>query len=120
MKRIYSSSVIIILSFFCFIQIKLNVSPDFPYARMLNNMDVNMCTLCRLDSPLYRRLVEASGGQIPAQCPIQPGVYTVQNLKVELDKFPLLFRGFSSTASITLHKNGRILAKWDLKGGVSM
>lgn len=85
---------------------------------MVNNMDVNLAQFCRSDMPQYARLIEASGGQFPAQCPILPGVYTIRNLRIDLDKFPLLWRGFNAAASITIHKNGRILSKWDIRGGV--
>lgn len=83
-------------------------------------MDISVCSLIRSDSPQYRRWIEASGGQFPEQCPIMPGIYTIQNLRIDLDKFPLLFRGFSSSGSITLHKNGRILSKWDIKASVKL
>lgn len=86
---------------------------------MVNNMDVNMCTFCRRDLPIYGRLVESSNGQLPDRCPIQPGVYTINNMRIDLDKYPLLWRGFNSAAAITLHKNGRILSKWNIKCSVT-
>lgn len=69
--------------------------------------------------PTYGRLIDASSGQFPEHCPIPPGVYTIRNMRIDLDKYPLLFRGFNSAATITVHKNGRILSKWDVKGGVT-
>lgn len=99
---------------------KINVSPDFPYAKLVNSVDVNLCTFCRKEWPMYGRLIEATNGQLPDRCPIKPGVYTIQNLRVDLDKWPLLWRGFNSAASIILHKNGRILTKLNLKGGMIM
>lgn len=100
-------------------QIKINVSPDFPYARMINNMDVSLCTFCRRELPIYGRLVESSDGQLPDRCPILPGVYTINNMRIDLDKMPFLWRGFNSNATITLHKNGRILSKWDIAASMT-
>lgn len=96
------------------------VSKEFPYARLLNNLEVNLCTFLRKDLPLYGRLVEASNGQLPDRCPIKPGVYTIQNFRFDIDRWPLLLRGFEATASIILHKNGRVITKLDIKGGVQM
>lgn len=102
------------------VQVKMSISPEFPYARFLNNMDLNLCTFVRKDLPLYGRLVEASNGQFPDRCPIKPGVYTIQNMRIDIDRWPLLLRGFEATASIILHKNGRIITKLDIKGGVQL
>lgn len=102
----------------CCLQVKMSVSPEFPYARFINNIDVNVCTFCRKELPNYGRLVEASNGQFPDRCPIKPGVYNIQNMRVELDKWPLLWRGFNAAGSIILHKNGRILSKFDINCGM--
>lgn len=96
------------------------MSPDVPYSRLINNMDVNLCTFLRREWPMYGRLIEATNGQFPDRCPIKPGVYTIQNMRIDLDKFPLLYRGFSGAASITLHKNGRILTKLNFQGGITL
>lgn len=82
---------------------------------MVNNMDINMCTFCRRELPIYGRLVDASNGQLPDRCPIQPGVYTINGMRIDLDRYPLLWRGFNTAATITIHKNGRILSKWNIK-----
>lgn len=84
-------------------------------------MDVNVCTFCRREYPMYGRLIEASNGQFPDRCPIKPGVYTIQNMRIDLDKFPLLWRGFNGgAASITLHKNGRILTRLNIQASMSL
>lgn len=64
---------------------------------------------------MYGRLVEASNGQLPDRCPIKPGVYTIKNYRIDLDKYPMFWRGFDTSASLIIHKNGRILAKLDFK-----
>lgn len=55
----------------------------------------------------------------PVSGSIRPGVYTINNMQIDLDRWPLLWRGFNTAASITLHKNGRILSKWDIKCSVT-
>lgn len=79
-----------------------------------------MCTFVRKEWPMYGRLIEASKGQFPERCPIRPGVYTIQNMRVDLDRYPLLWRGFNALASITLHKNGRVLTKVNFKVGLKL
>lgn len=96
------------------------MSPDFPYAVLLNNVDVNLCTFCGKECPIYARLVEASSGQFPDRCPIKPGVYQIQNMRIDVDKWPLLWRGFNAAAKIILHKNGRILTKLNLRAGMRL
>lgn len=93
------------------------VSPEFPYAKFINGVDTNLCTFVRREFPTYGRLVEASGNQLPDRCPIKQGVYRINNFRINLDKYPMLWRGFDVTASLTFHKNGRILSKFDLRGG---
>lgn len=69
---------------------------------------------------MYRRVIEASNGQFPARCPIPAGIYRIDNLRIDLDKYPMLMRSFSANANIIFHKNGRILAKFHLKGGIKL
>lgn len=78
-------------------------------------MDVNLCTVCRRELPIYGQLVESSNGQLPDRCPIQPGVYAINNMRIDLDRYPLLWRGFNTIATITMHKDGQILSKWNIK-----
>lgn len=93
----------------------LSVSPDFPYARLINNIDMNICMFTRKELQLYGAMVEGSQGGLPDRCPIKPGVYAINKMKVDLDRWPLLLRGFDATASFTVHKNGRILSKINLQ-----
>lgn len=79
-------------------------------------MDANVCTFARRELPIYGRLMEASGYQLPERCPIKAGVYRINNFRVNLDKYPMLWRGFDVYATFTIHKNGRILSKFDLQG----
>lgn len=70
--------------------------------------------------PIYGRMIEASNGQLPDRCPIKPGVYTIRNMRVDLDRYPLLWRGFNTIGTVMLHKNGRVLTKFNVKGSLTM
>lgn len=89
-------------------------SPDFPYAKQLNEIDSDICTFARM--PLYTKLMEASGHTLPHTCPIKPGVYHINMFRVPLDKYPLLWRGFDIAATFVLQKDDRVLSKMDLQG----
>lgn len=96
----------------------LVVSPEFPYSRLINNLDMNLCTFTRRDLPFYGSMVDASGNTLPDRCPIKPGTYNINKMKIDLDKWPLLLRGFDVGASFTIHKNGRILSKINMQASL--
>lgn len=79
---------------------------------MLNNLDIGLSAFCRKEMPVFNRLREASDRTIPERLPIRPGIYHIKSLRFNLDKFPLLNRGFNTRASIAIHKNGRVLSKF--------
>lgn len=103
-----------IYNFIFAFQIKVTSSPEFPYAKQLNEIDSDICTFARM--PTYINLMEASGHTLPQSCPIKPGVYHINNFRVSLEKYPLLWRGFDIAATFILHKNDRVLSKMDLQG----
>lgn len=97
----------------------MSISPDFPYAMLLNNLDVSLAIFCRKELPVYNQFREASNGQLPERLPIAPGMYRIENMRLSTDKFPMLWRGFDAQASFIVHKNGRILSKLDARAALS-
>lgn len=81
---------------------------------VLNNLDAHLALFCRKEVPVYNQFREASNGLLPDRLPIKPGIYRMENVRLSIDKHPLLWRGFDIQASFIVHKNGRILSKLDV------
>lgn len=81
---------------------------------LLNNLDTNIALFCRKEVPVYNQFREASNGLLPERLPIKPGIYRIENVRLSMDKYPMLWRGFDVQASFIVHKNGRILSKLDI------
>lgn len=97
-----------------FSQVKISVSPSFPYSMVLNNLDTNLALFCRKEVPFYNHFREASNGLLPDRLPIKQGIYRIENMRLSIEKYPMLWRGFDVKASFIVHKNGRILSKLDI------
>lgn len=100
------------VNIFCF-QILVNLSPGFPYAGIVENMDFDMCVVSRKDMFLFRQLLNASN--IPSTCPISPGIYSIRNFRLDLNRYPLTLRGFDVVASFQVHNENRILSKFNAR-----
>lgn len=91
----------------------VNVSSDFPYAVFVDKMNPELCFFAKREVTLYRQLMENSN--FPERCPIQPGTYYIRNYQLDLSKYTMLHRGFTTTASFTVHKGDRVLTKVNVK-----
>lgn len=103
------------INFLFRLQIKMSISPNFPYAKLINNMDVSLGVFCRRELPIYNQFREASNGQLPERLPVAPAIYRIENMRLSTERFPMLWRGFDVEASFIIHKNGRILSKLDAR-----
>lgn len=91
----------------------MNVSPGFPYANMVDNNEFDMCFVAKKDMFLFRQLMNASN--IPSTCPINPGVYSIRNFRLDLNGYPLALRGFDVIATFQVHNENRILSRFTAK-----
>lgn len=89
------------------------MSPDFPYASLVNSMEIDLCSASKRDLFMFRQLLQAS--DLPPTCPIPAGTYTIQSFHLDLGRYPLLLRGFDSTAEITVHNGDHIYGKIDAR-----
>lgn len=72
-------------------------------------MEVDLCSVSKRDLFMYRQVMQAS--DLPRTCPIPAGVYTIQNFHLDLGRYPLLLRGFDSTAEIMVYNGDQIYTK---------
>lgn len=74
-------------------------------------MEIDLCTASKRDLFMYRQLMQSS--DLPRTCPIPIGIYTIQDFHLDLGRFPLLLRGFDSTAEIVVYNGEHIYGKFN-------
>lgn len=80
---------------------------------MVNNMEIDLCAVSRRDYGVYKQIIASSN--IPPQCPIPAGVYSIRNFQIDLNKYPLLKQGFDVHATFKVVNGDQILSKIDAR-----
>lgn len=69
--------------------------------------EVDLCDIAEDKTMLHMGALSS----LAKKCPIKAGVYRIRKLQIDLSDQPFLADGFSATASVEFHKDGRILGK---------